>query len=73
MGKVRNDKGYNILLLMLTDIINEGSEILFVGDNKELLERAFDVKIQNNSFYLPYVISRKKQVLPPLVKAINTH
>jgi len=73
MEKVRSDKGYDILLLMLTDIINEGSEILFVGDNKELLERAFDVKIQNNSFYLPYVISRKKQVLPPLVKAINTH
>ncbi|MGB9781022.1 putative manganese-dependent inorganic diphosphatase [Caldanaerobacter sp.] len=73
MEKVRSDKGYDILLLMLTDIINEGSEILFVGENKELLERAFDVKIQNNSFYLPYVISRKKQVLPPLVKAINTH
>ncbi|MDK2815221.1 MAG: manganese-dependent inorganic pyrophosphatase, partial [Thermoanaerobacter sp.] len=73
MEKVKKDKDYDILLLMLTDIINEGSEILFVGNNKELLQRAFNVEIKNNSFYLPYVISRKKQVLPPLVKAINTH
>lgn len=73
MEKVKKDKGYDILLLMLTDIINEGSEILFVGNNKELLQRAFNVEIKNNSFYLPYVISRKKQVLPPIVKAINTH
>lgn len=72
MEKVKKDKGYDILLLMLTDIINEGSEILFVGNNKELLERAFNVQIKNNSFYLPYVISRKKQVLPPIIKAINS-
>ncbi|WP_029688358.1 putative manganese-dependent inorganic diphosphatase [Thermoanaerobacter sp. A7A] len=72
MEKVKKDKDYDILLLMLTDIINEGSEILFVGNNKELLQRAFNVEIKNNSFYLPYVISRKKQVLPPLVKAINS-
>ncbi|AIS53318.1 cobalt-dependent inorganic pyrophosphatase [Thermoanaerobacter kivui] len=73
MEKVKKDKGYDILLLMLTDIINEGSEILFVGNNKELVQRAFNVEIKNNSFYLPYVISRKKQVLPPIVKAINSH
>ncbi|HHW58295.1 MAG TPA: putative manganese-dependent inorganic diphosphatase [Clostridia bacterium] len=72
MEKVKKNKGYNILLLMLTDIINEGSEILFVGNNKELLERAFNVQIKNNSFYLPYVISRKKQVLPLIIKAINS-
>ncbi|MBE3592196.1 MAG: putative manganese-dependent inorganic diphosphatase [Thermoanaerobacter sp.] len=72
MEKVKKVKGYDILLLMLTDIINEGSEILFVGNNKELLERAFNVQIKNNSFYLPYVISRKKQVLPPIIKAINS-
>lgn len=72
MEKIKRDKNYDMLLLMLTDIINEGSLILFVG-NRELLMRAFDVEIKDNSFYLPYVISRKKQVVPPIVKAINIH
>jgi manganese-dependent inorganic pyrophosphatase len=70
MDRERRGRGYDILLLMLTDIINEGSEILVVG-NKELVERAFDVNVKGRSFFLPGVISRKKQVIPRLIRAIN--
>ncbi len=73
MEKVRNQKGYDMLLMMLTDIINEGSEMLYVGGHKELLSRAFDVEITGESFYLPYVVSRKKQVVPKLITAISSH
>jgi len=71
MEQTRKDKKYDLLLLMLTDIINEGSEILFSTNNKEILIRAFNVNVTDNHFYLPYVISRKKQVVPPIIKAIN--
>jgi len=70
MEQERNAKEYDILLLMLTDIINEGSDILVVGNN-ELVERAFDVDVKGRSFYLPGVISRKKQVIPRLIRAVN--
>ncbi|WP_273312455.1 MULTISPECIES: putative manganese-dependent inorganic diphosphatase [Aminobacterium] len=62
---------YDMLLLMLTDIINEGSEILYVGNHEEFLSSAFGVPISGGSFYLPKVISRKKQVIPQLLEAIK--
>ena len=73
MEKVKNEKGYDMLLMMLTDIINEGSEILHVGGQQELLSRAFDIEITGESFYLPNVVSRKKQVIPKLITAISAH
>ncbi|MGI6425642.1 MAG: putative manganese-dependent inorganic diphosphatase [Tepidanaerobacteraceae bacterium] len=72
MENLRVKGGYDVLLLMLTDIINEGSEFLYVGDHQELLARAFDMEITGKSFYLPYVVSRKKQVIPKLILAINS-
>ena len=70
MDRERKGRGYDILLLMLTDIINEGSDILVVGNN-ELVERAFGVNVKGRSFFLTGVISRKKQVIPRLIRAIN--
>ncbi len=59
--------GYSILMLMLTDIIKEASEIVVVGTHKELVAQAFGQKLVNNSFYAPGVLSRKKQVVPPIM------
>ncbi|MDK2805813.1 MAG: manganese-dependent inorganic pyrophosphatase [Thermoanaerobacterium sp.] len=73
MEEERKNKNFDMLLLMLTDIINEGSLFLFAGNHKDLLERAFNISIDDNNFYLPYVISRKKQVVPPIAKAINSN
>ncbi|SNX54034.1 putative manganese-dependent inorganic diphosphatase [Thermoanaerobacterium sp. RBIITD] len=72
MEKERKNKNYDMLLLMLTDIINEGSLVLFAGNHKDLLAKAFNIDITDNNFYLPYVISRKKQIVPPIAKAINS-
>jgi manganese-dependent inorganic pyrophosphatase len=71
MENLRVQEGYDILLLMLTDIINEGSEFIYVGNHRDLLSRAFDIEITGDSFYLPYVVSRKKQVIPKLITAIS--
>lgn len=62
--------GYSLLLLMITDIVNEGSTILFAGDNGELISKAFGVEPDESSVYLKGVVSRKKQVLPSLSNAI---
>ncbi|ADG13329.1 DHHA2 domain protein [Methanocaldococcus infernus ME] len=61
-------EGYDLILFMITDIMKEGSEILVIG-NKEMFEKAFNVKLENNSIFLPGVMSRKKQVVPPLERA----
>ncbi|WAM31821.1 putative manganese-dependent inorganic diphosphatase [Caldicellulosiruptor naganoensis] len=73
MEEVLNSKNYDMILLMITDIINEGSKILFVGKHKDILEKAFNIEIKGNSFYLPKVVSRKKQIIPPITKIINSY
>jgi len=36
------------------------------------LEKAFGKKVENNTLYLPGVMSRKKQIVPPLIEAFKS-
>jgi manganese-dependent inorganic pyrophosphatase len=56
------------VFLLLTDIIKEGSQLLIVSDEPDIVKRAFGVEPQNDEIWLPGVMSRKKQVVPPLEK-----
>jgi manganese-dependent inorganic pyrophosphatase len=47
----------------------EGSELLAVGYTR-LVEKAFDVSLKEQCVFLPGVLSRKKQVVPPLSNAV---
>ncbi len=71
MKTVQENKGYSLILLMVTDIINEGSEILYVGDDAGLVEKAFNIKNGDSSAFLSGVVSRKKQIIPMLSRAIQ--
>ena len=62
----------DIVLLLLTDILNEGSQILVIGDKPEIIEKAFKVELNDNTAFLPGVLSRKKQVVPPITTAITS-
>lgn len=64
------ENNFNILILMLTDIFRGGSQMLVVGDDKDIVPRAFNSKLVDNSMYLPGILSRKKQVVPPLSSTI---
>jgi manganese-dependent inorganic pyrophosphatase len=61
---------YDFVLLMLTDIISEVTELLIVGDEIKV-GKAFNKKVTGNSIRLPKVLSRKKQVVPPLTKRFS--
>lgn len=58
-------KGYDTMLLMITDVLRGGTELLVTGDI-ESVEQAFNVRVVDQSVFLPGVISRKKQVVPAL-------
>jgi len=68
--KASQDK-FDMLLLMATDIFKKSSLFIVSGEHKEVFSRAFDVKLQNNTAYIDGVVSRKKQVIPPLSEVIN--
>lgn len=62
----------NMIFFMLTDIIGESTELLFVGNNaEELIENAFNVSMEGDSFRLDGVISRKKQLIPSIMSIIQ--
>lgn len=71
MESKAKDNGYSIFMLLLTDIYNEASEIIVVGDHKALVAQAFGKELVNNSFYAPGVLSRKKQVVPPITNMLS--
>jgi manganese-dependent inorganic pyrophosphatase len=71
MEKVRKDEGLSFVLIMLTDVMKEASDLLFVGKPVEKFEKAFEGKMENDSIYKEGVLSRKKQVIPPLEAAFK--
>jgi len=71
MEAVRKEEGLDFVLIMLTDVMKEASDLLFVGSPVEKFEQAFEGKIENDSIYKEGVLSRKKQVVPPLEAAFK--
>lgn len=54
------------VILLLTDIMKEGSEFLVVSDDENLTEKAYGKATENGRVWIDGVLSRKKQVVPPL-------
>ena len=66
MGKMRTTKEYDMVLLMVTDVLKEGTELIFSGD-ADIIKQAFsDQKVKTDHVFLKRVMSRKKQVVPAL-------
>ncbi len=66
MEKQREDYHYDMVMLMLTDVLREGTELIFVGD-EEIIRNAFAVEdVHDQHVFLPHVVSRKKQIVPAL-------
>ena len=65
MEKIRQDRELDFIILMLTDVLQEGSHIIYIG-NKETIVQAFNVTPADHEVFLPGVMSRKKQVIPML-------
>ena len=64
-AELKAEKGFDIVILMLTDVLLEGSHLLYVGSD-DIIHQAFSVEPKNNHIFLPKVMSRKKQIIPML-------
>ena len=65
MRQAVREKGFSMMILMLTDVLLEGTQIIYLGDD-ETIQQAFNVTPKGNTVFLPKVMSRKKQVIPML-------
>jgi manganese-dependent inorganic pyrophosphatase len=62
---------FDYLFFMLTDITKEGTWLLYAGDSNELIANTFQVSPKEGCIYLPGILSRKKQVVPPLINTLK--
>ena len=65
MRKHAKLREFDLMVFMLTDVLMEGTQILYVGDD-EAIRQAFNRQPKDNTVFLPKVMSRKKQVIPML-------
>jgi len=64
--KTIEEKGLQLFLLVVTDILNSNSTALALGSAASKVEEAYNVTLENNTAVLEGVVSRKKQVVPVL-------
>ena len=65
MKKTADEKMFDLVIMMLTDVLLEGTQIIYVGDD-DTIRQAFNVIPKDNTVFLPKVMSRKKQIIPML-------
>ncbi len=68
MKELKEEAGRHTVLLLLTDIMQEGSQLLVLSDDSAKIENAFDMKLEDAQTWLKGVMSRKKQIIPFLEK-----
>lgn len=69
MNKIIEDEGLDLFMLLITDIVNSNSQVIALGKDAALVEKAYDVKLEDNTVLLEGVVSRKKQVVPIMTES----
>ncbi len=68
MSEIINEEGLDLFMLLITDIVNSNSQVIALGKEAAIIERAYGVKLEENTALLKGVVSRKKQVVPVLTE-----
>lgn len=63
--------GFGLLMLLVTDLGRGGSDVLFVGNRRDIFLKAYPQDKPGELVFLPGVLSRKKQVVPIIMAAEN--
>ncbi len=72
LDKIRQNHRLDMIFFMLTNIMTESSELLCVGpEAREKAISAFDLNGKSDTLYLKGVVSRKKQLVPAIVEALQ--
>ena len=68
INKIIEEEDLDLFMLMITDIVNSNSQVIVLGKEASLVERAYGVELVDNTVLLVDVVSRKKQVVPIMTK-----
>lgn len=71
LDEVCKNEDYKTIALFVTDIINNGSYVIFNTSSKDLVQSAFNLKDGKECSYIAGCVSRKKQMLPNLLNELE--
>lgn len=64
MQKTIEENNLDLFMLLITDILNSNSQVIALGKASDLVEKSYNVKLEDNTALLEGIVSRKKQVIP---------
>lgn len=70
IDEIKNKNDYELVIMVITHITDEGSSFLYSSDSEKLIRSAFSGKIQQGQ-YVDTIVSRKKQIVPKLMHAFK--
>ena len=71
INELAKNKNYRLVLLVITDIIRNGSYLLYTDGSGEIVADGFDITDIKQGTYIDGVVSRKKQIVPAIMEVIR--
>lgn len=71
LEEINEKEGYKFIVLAITDILKNGSYLLFTEKAKNVLESIYELEDIEQGYYVDGLVSRKKQILPSILSELN--
>lgn len=71
LESLRTANGYAASYIMVTNILDESTTLIYSGDVESVVVNAFGKDVKDNAVFLPNTMSRKKQIVPPILGAMK--
>ncbi len=71
LNKSCKARGFKVMAFYITDIVNNGSYVLYNSSAEKLMSLAYEIEDMHEGYYLPGVISRKKQMVPNIMSELE--
>jgi len=68
---LRSANNYDASYIMITNILDESTTLIYSGDVESVVVNAFGKDVKDNAVFLPNTMSRKKQIVPPILGAMK--
>ena len=71
LEEINNKEGYKFIVIAITDILKNGSYLIFTENAKSVLEIIYKLDDIKQGYYVDGLVSRKKQILPAILSELN--
>lgn len=73
VNDVSKSNSYYFVCLFITDILNDGSYVIYSDNAKDVVKNAFNLEVIHQGVFLKDVLSRKKQILPQIMNEMENN